>query len=471
MSFVSGIFKSMTLPRPSALALLLVAAAIGVGSASAQSDADPASVFNAAQDAHERGQIEQAIGLYRKALEIFPKFPEAELQLGNAYRQTGQLDLAEQAYRRALDLRRNWTLPMVSLASLLTSKGGYPEAENLLQDAIALGGENSGAYVLLTDLMLRRNAPEEDLRALLRAVVEMTSRPKTQPALLVARAMLERRLGSDDAASVSLKAALAADPNNTAALAESVELALRSRDSDSAVAFAERMEKVAPDSDETRLTLARAYAYAGENEKALARLEAIRTRDASAESLMRDLRIVAANDPSELERRLLEKPGDVLVMGRLCVLYRTASPLKSVDYCKRVLDTEPSNVDYASRYAAALVQAQKFSDAAALLLRLKQSAPDNYTVRANLATVFFQTKRWSEARVEYAWLQERQPSNAITYYLLGIVHDRLNEYIAALGQYQQFLALADPSKQRLEIEKVNLRLPGLKDQIKERKGR
>jgi len=41
----------------------------------------------------------------------------------------------------------------------------------------------------------------------------------------------------------------------------------------------------------------------------------------------------------------------------------------------------------------------------------------------------------------------------------------------AMANYQQFLKIADSNEFKLEIEKVNLRLPVLQKQIKEKKGR
>jgi hypothetical protein len=55
---------------------------------------------------------------------------------------------------------------------------------------------------------------------------------------------------------------------------------------------------------------------------------------------------------------------------------------------------------------------------------------------------------------------------AIVHYFLGITHDQLNEYLDAMANYQQFLRLADAAQNKLEIEKVNLRLPILQKQIK-----
>jgi hypothetical protein len=58
---------------------------------------------------------------------------------------------------------------------------------------------------------------------------------------------------------------------------------------------------------------------------------------------------------------------------------------------------------------------------------------------------------------------------AIAYYFLAIAHDNLGEYMDAMANYQQFLKLADATSNKLEIEKVNLRLPVLQKQIKEKK--
>jgi tetratricopeptide (TPR) repeat protein len=98
-------------------------------------------------------------------------------------------------------------------------------------------------------------------------------------------------------------------------------------------------------------------------------------------------------------------------------------------------------------------------------------APNNSTIRANLATALFQSKRYAEAKPEYQWLAEKQPNLAVTFYFLGIVHDHLREYLDAAANYQQFMKVADPKINQLEIEKVNLRMPILLKQIKDKKGR
>ncbi len=80
-------------------------------------------------------------------------------------------------------------------------------------------------------------------------------------------------------------------------------------------------------------------------------------------------------------------------------------------------------------------------------------------------------KRFPEAKTEYQWLTEKQPNLVIAYYFLAIAHDNLGEYFDSMANYQQFLKIADATENKLEIEKINLRLPSLQKQIKEKKGK
>jgi Flp pilus assembly protein TadD len=106
-----------------------------------------------------------------------------------------------------------------------------------------------------------------------------------------------------------------------------------------------------------------------------------------------------------------------------------------------------------------------------ILRKLLTIAPDNATVHANLATALFQLRRFPEAKAEFRWLADNQPDQPVAFYFLGIVHDQLSEFVDAAANYQQFLRLADPESSKLEIEKVNLRLPTIQKLIKEGKGK
>jgi Flp pilus assembly protein TadD len=79
------------------------------------SAADPMKLFERGQNAHSRGAFERALEYYDEAIRIKPEFAEAEFQRGNALSSLKRLSEAETAFRRAIELRGNWSLPYLNL--------------------------------------------------------------------------------------------------------------------------------------------------------------------------------------------------------------------------------------------------------------------------------------------------------------------------------------------------------------------
>ena len=125
-------------------------------------------LFNQGQDAHEKGDLKGAVEFYQKALKIIPEFPEAEYQIGAAYLALNQNADAEKSFRRAIELREDWSLPMASLGALLVQKDEFAEAEKILTKAVEIDEMNSPAFVALTDLRLKTKAAPEVLKIVTR---------------------------------------------------------------------------------------------------------------------------------------------------------------------------------------------------------------------------------------------------------------------------------------------------------------
>jgi len=432
---------------------------------------DAVAIFNQGQDAHEKGDLKTAIELYQKALKIIPEFPEAEYQLGIAYLALNQTEMAETAFRRAVQLREDWSLPMASLGAILVQKNEFAEAEKILTKAVELDEMNSPAFVALTDLRLKTKAAPEILKQLLTKLQILTSKANPTASVWSARAAIERSLGDNASAKTSLSRSLSIEPNNKSALAERVEMAISENDLASALEFAKNLNKIAPDSPNSKFLLAKVYAENGNGAEALKILDSIPNPTADVTALSERIKANSSESVADLEKQLETNAKNASILGRLCSLLRTENPLKSLDYCRRAYEAEPTNLNYVVGFGAALVQAKQFENAVTIFRKIIAAAPDNYTAHANLAISLFQLKRFEEAKTEYRWLAEKQPDLAITYYFLGIIHDQLTEYMDAMANYQQFLRLADVDKNKLEIEKVNLRLPTLQKQIKDKKGK
>ncbi|MEP6900228.1 MAG: tetratricopeptide repeat protein [Actinomycetota bacterium] len=432
---------------------------------------DAIELFNQGQDAHEKGDLKTAIELYQKALKVIPEFPEAEYQLGIAYLALNKTDDAEKSFRRAVALREDWSLPMAGLGSILVQKNQFPEAEKILTKAIELDSMNFPAFVALTDLRLKTKAGPEVLKELLTKLQFLTSKAKPTASVWSARAAVERTLGDQTSAKTSVNRSLLIEPNNKSALAERVELALAENDFTGALENAKNLIKLTPDNTYSKYLLARVYAENGNLAEALKVLDSVENPTAEITALRDKINSNSTVNAADLEKILEKEPKNAAVLGRLCSLLRTENPLKALDYCRRASDAEPANLNYVIGFGAALVQAKQYENAVTIFRKIIAIAPGNFTAHANLAIALFQLKRYPEAKTEYLWLAEKQPDLPVTYYFLGIIYDNLSLYLDAMANYQQFLRLAEAGKNKLEIDKVNLRLPALQKLIKEKKGK
>lgn len=450
--------------------VLLLLLATGFAQEKAAETKDPIQIFNQGQDAHEKGDYRTALGFYDEAVKLLPEFPEAEFQRGNALVSLNRMPEAEKAFRRALELRADWTLPMTNLGALLVGRNEFAEAERLLNQAVAADAQNFSAFAALTDLRLKTKASPQVLKELLAKLQFLTAKANPTAAAWASRAALERFLGDKTAAGRSIGQALAIEKNNKSALTERAELALSEGDNQRAFEDVETLLQISPGSIPAKLLQARVYAAQNKIPEALKILDSVRDSSTDAALLRDTISANGSTNTGDLEKQLEKDSKNPTILSRLCTLLRTENPIKTLEYCRRASEAEPNNINHAVGFGAALVQAKQYENAAAILRRILQAAPDNFTARANLATALFESKRFEEARREYLQLTEQQPDLAITYYLLAIVYDNLNEYADAMANYQRFLKLADAGKNRLEIEKVNLRLPALQKQLKKGEG-
>lgn len=434
---------------------------------SQEDEKDPVQLFNQGQDAHEKGDFKTALKLYEEALKIAPEFPEAEFQRGNALQSLGRDEEAEKAFRRAVELRENWVLPMTSLAEILIRKHKFSEAEAILNKVIELDDKNSAAYSALAELYLKRQASAEILKSYLQ---KLNGFPNPDASILAARGAIESKLGDKIAAKKSLEKSIALEPKNSFALLELTNILLTEKSFEKALSNAQNLVKVYPNSVASKLLLARVHGETGNAEEALKIIETLDSQNSDVASLRNALVANGSKDVAALEKQLETDGKNPTLLGRLCVLTRT-TPAKALEYCRRASEADPTNITPAIGFGAALVQAKQFESAVNLLRKLLSIEQESYPIHANLATALFELNRYAEAKTEFQWLISKKPDLAVAYYFLAIAHDNLQEYSDAQTNYQKFLQLADTKQNQLEIDKVNLRLPTLEKQIKQGGGK
>jgi tetratricopeptide (TPR) repeat protein len=468
-------FRRTTWRVPTLILVALAWVVVSGAPVAAQDDPDTSQqaidLFNKGQDAHEKGDLAAAIENYEKALKLMPEFPEAELQRGNAYQALGKLPEAEKAFKRAVALREDWSLGLASLGAVLVREQRFADAESFLSKAIEIDELNFPAYTALTELRLSTNSSREELLSLLARIRALTAKANPTASIWASRAAIEAATGDRKNARASALRALEIDPRSTSALSTAADVALLENDPSAADDYLKRLEAVMPNSEAVKGIRARILVGQGKSDDAIKLLDSIANPGRSIIELKKQIVASTTNDTAELEKQVVADPKNGIILGKLCSAYRTTDPVRALDYCRRAAEASPDDLQPVIGYAAALVQNKNYDQAVNVLRKLIAVAPDNSTARANLATALFQLKRYPEAKMEFRWLTDHQPDRAIAYYFLAIVHDQMDEYGDAAANYQQFLRLADPVSSKLEIEKVNLRLPIVQRLIKEGKGK
>lgn len=484
----------LCLPRsrqslPRALTLLLVVLCCQLVPAQTEDpsdgETDPVRLFERGQNAHAKGDLQRALALYEGALKLRPEFPEAEYQRGVALTALDRSPEAEQAFARAIDLKKDWLLPNSGLGALLARAGRDKEAEPFLRRAIQLGAKDVVTLDSLSAVRLRAGEKEEAL-ALARAATEDDNATASAWAW---RGAVERASGNNAAALSSLEHSLQLQPNYVAALKERAELRVEARDYEHAIEDLKAALTVKPTDKETSIRLAQVYQAAGKPDEAQRIYQALGVTDSmrpivSGRAFDKFVPLIvgtreeidAANsdDPATariaLDKLVVKNPKNAALFARLGEVTRRTDPQKSAESYRRANEIDPANPKYATGYAAALVQLRRFAEAESILRRVLAAAPNEYTAHANLALALYELKRYAEALIEYDWLAAARPEIAATYFFIATAHDNLGEYQQALDAYGKFLSRADPVNNKLDIEKVNLRLPRLRDQISRGQG-
>ena len=461
------------------LSLLLFACAV-VAAAQDEPDelsddaADPVKLFDKGQKAHARKEYEQALEFYEEALKLRPEFPEAEYQKAGALAALERMPEAEKSYRRAASLQPNWPLPHATLGLLLVrAEGRARDAEALLRRALELdakgelGAKKLAVVATLADLRARAGDTREALALWQRA----TALDERDTSLWVARGSVERAAKDDAAALRSFSRALEIEPAHAEARLRRAEIFFEAGQTERALEDARSSEAAAARDAKLGTLLSNLYARMNRAEDARRVLDSL-PAEARATDEAAKLRAAldARCEDTPAARAAVEKivglePRNAAALACLGSLLRTTEPQRALEYYRRASEAEPRNPEYATGYAASLIQLRQFAQAAAVLERVLQVAPDHYTAHANFATALYGLKLYKRAIEEYKWISRARPELAVVHFLLGSSHDHLGEYPEALAAYEAFLARADAQTNQLEIDKVNLRLPSLRRQI------
>lgn len=109
----------------------------------------------------ERGEIEEAIGHYRRSLELYPAYSKAHYNLGIALARQGKVEEALEHYRRTIELAPNHFKAHINLGNLLWREGRLNEAVRHYRRALRIEPASANAAFNLGLAMASQGQLEE----------------------------------------------------------------------------------------------------------------------------------------------------------------------------------------------------------------------------------------------------------------------------------------------------------------------
>ena len=202
-----------------------------------------AAVPTASQPPADRERFENAAAEFVAAHRFNADRPEARMTLGNFFARRGLAADAEAEYGAALRLSPQFTPAAVNLADLYREQGRDGDGESVLRSAIVRMPNDAGLHHALGLTLIRLKRPDGALQEL-RQAAELGA---DQPRYIYVYAVALHSTGRGDEAMIVLKEGLARHPGNRDVLLALITFSRDAGDLVSALEYAERLARLAPD--------------------------------------------------------------------------------------------------------------------------------------------------------------------------------------------------------------------------------
>jgi len=124
----------------------------------------------AGYDFERKGQLDQAIESYKKALEVWPEYAHAHYNLGHVYRRQKKLDLATQEFQRAIDGDPRYPGAHYNLGLLYAEADQLDLAAQCFTTSTTINDKHPGSWEELGNVRLRQGNAGEARKYLQRAI-------------------------------------------------------------------------------------------------------------------------------------------------------------------------------------------------------------------------------------------------------------------------------------------------------------
>lgn len=368
-------------------------------------------------------RFEEAIDVWRRAVDLEPERRGPAFQLARALHRSGRIEAAMTQYLRVLEIdpqHEKASLAVEQLTDRLVRSGW---AASSALKATAAQAQQLAAEQLRSSRtrvnglkLLARTQSKTDPELAIGSWTELIAMlpQSVEPSLQIAR--IHKRLGRDDEAQRFFRAVLDLDPTHAEALA-GYGHALATHDCAAAIRHFTRWTETAPENPVPWLELARLHQQ--------------EQRWQEAETIYRDMLARIPNNPVALTR-----------LAQLLSRDSARSEL-ALDLWSRIAERDPTTPLPLVQRAYLFGRAKRPQEAEAEYRAALQRAPADAAALTGLARLLFGQARWSEAVTLYQALHAVNPVRIDALLGLGRCLERLDRGDDALAAYEKVLAL-DP---------------------------
>jgi len=118
--------------------------------------------YNLGNALFQKWQLDEALAQYQKAVEIYPNYAEAHINLGNALFQKGQLDEAVAQFQKAVEINPNDAEGHYNFGNALFQKGQLDEAVDQFQKALEIAPNSFATHYNLGGALLQKGQLDQD---------------------------------------------------------------------------------------------------------------------------------------------------------------------------------------------------------------------------------------------------------------------------------------------------------------------
>ncbi len=424
-----------------------------------------------------KAKMEEAIGVYRKALNFKPGDSTTMLALAKTLALYGELDEAEQLYRQVIDKDKTLLAPYNELYKLYIAKRKMPEAENVLKRAVASHPTDYNIQVLLAAHYFSVNNRSEMTKVLNSLKAHFSDYPdafkkagdfyfRIGDADQAIR-QYQEGISADSAHKVEYQKRvievlirqgktaqayekdleiLKANPKDPEARGLKASFLLDKGDVDAAVTELQSVVTAKPDNFVARFNLGRAYYAKGEMEQARQQFEtALKSRPDYMPARIALTQLAIRRGDSDAALKMAQETLKMNPSSGVSTLYEAAAYLRKGQFddaralLEKVLKANPNQADTLLEMGVLELSQKHYKEAEAQFRKAYTVDPSNMRGLLGIAEVYFQQKEPEKAVQIIADEVQKQPQRAELIKELAFAESRAQHFDKAVSEYQSII--------------------------------